>query len=194
MSLQVHPPILVDAAATKPKLVAHVVQQQQRQQQQEEDAKSSDSSSAGSSDQEDHVDENDRKIKNGSFSSLSSLEESLPLKRGLSNYFSGKSRSFSNLSECGNADVGELAKPENPFNKRQRILTSLSRRASCSSIATAMPSLFSPQHAVKEEDEDEDEHEFEGTTVSSFILRRKLGNNNAAAFRPTSSFSDLQRV
>ena len=53
----------------------------------------------------------------------------------------------------------ELAKPETPFNKRRRILATWSRRASCSSLATAtyLPPLLAPDHALPEGDEGEED-------------------------------------
>ncbi|CAJ1972204.1 unnamed protein product [Sphenostylis stenocarpa] len=65
-----------------------------------------------------------------SFASLDSLEDSLPIKRGLSNHFMGKSKSFTDLSQVNT--VKELQKQENPFNKRRRvqIASKWSRRSS----------------------------------------------------------------
>ncbi|XP_022137206.1 transcription initiation factor TFIID subunit 7-like [Momordica charantia] len=60
------------------------------------------------------------KPKEGGLCGLDSLEDALPIKRGLSSHFSGKSKSFANLSEV--IQVKDLEKPENPFNKRRRIL------------------------------------------------------------------------
>lgn len=52
--------------------------------------------------------------------SMSALDESLPIKRpGLSKFFGGKSRSFSSLAEV--SSVMELAKPNNPYAKRQKM-------------------------------------------------------------------------
>ncbi|GMI92416.1 hypothetical protein HRI_002910900 [Hibiscus trionum] len=56
----------------------------------------------------------------GSLGSLGSLEDSLPIKRGLSNHYAGKSKSFANLLDV--STVKEMEKAENPFNKRRRIL------------------------------------------------------------------------
>ncbi|KAG0559400.1 hypothetical protein KC19_10G101500 [Ceratodon purpureus] len=82
--------------------------------------------------------------------SLSALEESLPIKRhGLSKFFGGKSRSFSSLAEV--SSVTELAKPNNPYAKRQKMgfncpLRDKNRsyppptRSSGSSIAKKLPS------------------------------------------------------
>ncbi|KAK1289270.1 hypothetical protein QJS10_CPB18g00126 [Acorus calamus] len=70
------------------------------------------------------------RLKEGPLGCLDSLEDSLPIKKGLSNCFSGKSKSFASLSDAATAK--DLVKPENPFNKRRRILmackVSLSRR------------------------------------------------------------------
>ncbi|KAJ3670942.1 hypothetical protein LUZ60_008368 [Juncus effusus] len=48
---------------------------------------------------------------------LSSLMESLPMKRGLSKYYDGKSQSFSSLAEVNCKE--DLPKKESPFFKRQ---------------------------------------------------------------------------
>ncbi|CAD5188564.1 unnamed protein product [Musa acuminata subsp. malaccensis] len=98
----------------------------------------------------------------GAFGSLDTLEESLPIKGGLSNFFSGKSKSFASLSDAAaNANANELAKPENPLNKRRRILMAYkARRASYGSLISAstyLPSLPSSDHTVPEGDEEEGE-------------------------------------
>ena len=83
------------------------------------------------------------------------------IRKGLSSFYSGKSKSFTSLAEATStvAAAKELAKPENPFNKRRRILANWSRRASCSSLATAtyLPPLLAPDHAVAEGDEGEED-------------------------------------
>lgn len=56
----------------------------------------------------------------GPLETLSSLEDSLPIKRGISNFISGKSKSFTNLSDAVSAK--DLAKPENPYSKKRRNL------------------------------------------------------------------------
>ncbi|KAI4316212.1 hypothetical protein L6164_024211 [Bauhinia variegata] len=85
--------------------------------------------------------------------SLDSLEDSLPIKRGLSSHFAGKSRSFTDLSQV--STVKELKKPENPFNKRRRvqIASKLSRRSFYSwSNPKSMPLL-----PVNEDEDDYEE-------------------------------------
>ncbi|VAI74239.1 unnamed protein product [Triticum turgidum subsp. durum] len=95
---------------------------------------------------------------------LESLEDALPSKRGLSNFYAGKSKSFTSLAEAAaKAAAKEIAKPENPFNKRRRVLAAWSRRrASCSSLVTTyLPPLLSLDHTVVEGDEEEEEEEEE---------------------------------
>lgn len=45
-----------------------------------------------------------------------------PCRRGLSRFFTGKSRSFTSLAEVNHiSDVQELAKVENPFNRKRKM-------------------------------------------------------------------------
>jgi hypothetical protein len=129
-------------------------------------------------------------------------------RRGLSNFYAGKSKSFTSLAEAAaKAAAKEIAKPENPFNKRRRVLAAWSRRrASCSTLATTyLPPLLAPDHAVLEEDDEEgaddsDEEECgkEGRRPPSFPSPRlsahaqQLARNGS--FRSPRSFSmtDLQ--
>ncbi|KAL5699644.1 hypothetical protein ACHQM5_030519 [Ranunculus cassubicifolius] len=83
---------------------------------------------------------------NGALGSMSSLEESLPIKRGLSKFYGGKSRSFANLMEIRR--VEDVTKPEHPFNKRKRIL-----RTSRFHSAVDLCSM----HVVGVDDDNEDE-------------------------------------
>ncbi|CAO2820427.1 unnamed protein product [Amaranthus hypochondriacus] len=71
-------------------------------------------------DDDDDDDDDDEEVQS-SLSSLTSLEDSLPIKRkGLSNFYTGKSKSYGNLTQVRN--VKELEKSDNPFNKRKRTL------------------------------------------------------------------------
>ncbi|CAL9136178.1 unnamed protein product [Musa textilis] len=112
---------------------------------------------------EEDEEEVESKRKDGALGSLDSLEDSLPIKRGLSNFFSGKSKSFATLSDVANAGTNDIVKPENPFNKRRRVLMmSKMRRASCSSlVCPPLPPLSAPAHTVAEADEEEEEEEEE---------------------------------
>ncbi|KAJ7543855.1 hypothetical protein O6H91_09G077900 [Diphasiastrum complanatum] len=51
---------------------------------------------------------------------MNPLEDSLPIKRGLSRFFNGKSRSFTSLADV--SSVNDLAKPENPYAKKRKWL------------------------------------------------------------------------
>ncbi|XP_042497062.1 uncharacterized protein LOC122075908 [Macadamia integrifolia] len=97
------------------------------------------------------------KLKSGSaLGSLGSLEESLPIKRGLSNYFSGKSKSFASLSSFSDVSkVQDLAKSENPFNKRRRILMSCKWSNRSLYNGSLNPTTSMPLLAVLDEDEED---------------------------------------
>ncbi|URE05477.1 hypothetical protein MUK42_20673 [Musa troglodytarum] len=81
----------------------------------------------------------------------SKRKDGAALGRGLSNFFSGKSKSFASLSDAATASAKDMAKPENPFNKRRRLLMLSNIRSA------SYTSLSSRDHAVKEVDEEEEE-------------------------------------
>ncbi|KAK1324529.1 hypothetical protein QJS10_CPA01g01897 [Acorus calamus] len=72
------------------------------------------------------------RLKEGPLDCLDSLEDTLPIKKGLSNYFSRKLKSFTSLFDAVTSK--DIEKPEKPINKRRRLLmahkVSLSKRAS----------------------------------------------------------------
>ncbi|KAF9681365.1 hypothetical protein SADUNF_Sadunf06G0218300 [Salix dunnii] len=163
------------------------------------------------SEEEDDDDDEDGVVsskQNNVLGSLNSLEDALPIKRGLSNHFSGKSKSFSNLLEVNTVNtVKELEKPENPFNKRRRILMAnkWSRKSFYSwSNPKSMPLLALPE----DEDDDEDDHnprlgaaqdqenEENPSSEAHGIIARKLHERRFAKFGIKSqscfSLSDLQ--
>ncbi|KAF3629269.1 protein OXIDATIVE STRESS 3 LIKE 2 [Capsicum chacoense] len=77
----------------------------------------------------------------GPLTSLAALEAALPLKRGLSAHYDGKSRTFMNLNEV--KSVKEIEKEESPLNKRRRLTmarTILTKWGSSSS-SSSMPYL-----------------------------------------------------
>ncbi|CAK8568746.1 unnamed protein product [Lathyrus sativus] len=116
------------------------------------------SSSIGTPDDSDNDEEvqSQMKTRNG-LGSLDSLEDSLPIKRGLSSHFEGKSKSFTDLSQVSN--LTELRKQESPFNKRRRVLiaSKFSRKSSFYSWSNpkSMPLL-----PVDEDDDDAYDHEY----------------------------------
>ncbi|KAF8074332.1 hypothetical protein N665_1113s0013 [Sinapis alba] len=86
----------------------------------------------------------------------SSLEDSLPIKRGLSNHYIGKSKSFGNLMEASKSK--DLEKMESPLNKRRRLLIAnkLRRRSSFSIYSKTNNNLSSmPLLALQESDEED---------------------------------------
>lgn len=87
---------------------------------------------------------------------MDALDDALPIKRGLSNFFSGKSRSFANLQDAAAAvtSARDLAKPENPFNKRRRVLRCCSIRRVASTSLTALPPFFLPPPTTDDDDDD----------------------------------------
>uniref|UniRef100_A0ACD5Y3M3 Uncharacterized protein n=1 Tax=Avena sativa TaxID=4498 RepID=A0ACD5Y3M3_AVESA len=114
---------------------------------------------------------------------LDALEDSLPIKNGLSSFYAGKSKSFTSLAEAAAREaVKELAKPENPFNKRRRILATWSRRASCSSLATAtyLPPLLAPDNALHEGDEGEEDDDSDGSDSDEQPQQGHRGKNAPA--------------
>ncbi|KAL6655299.1 hypothetical protein ACP70R_006125 [Stipagrostis hirtigluma subsp. patula] len=140
------------------------------------------SSEAGGEEGEEEV---ESKLNEGNgLGCLDALEDSLPIKSGLSNFYSGKSKSFTSLAEAAAATAAakELAKPENPFNKRRRILANWSRRASCSSLATAtyLPPLLAPDHAVAEGDEGEEDDSDDDDEYHHLPHRGKNGRDSPA--------------
>ncbi|KAF8086073.1 hypothetical protein N665_0635s0004 [Sinapis alba] len=85
----------------------------------------------------------------------SSLEDSLPIKRGLSNHYIGKSKSFGNLMEASSINAKDLEKVENPFNKKRRLiiankLRSRGRSMSVSSFYTWQNPNSTPLLALQE--------------------------------------------
>ncbi|CAA3007189.1 Hypothetical predicted protein [Olea europaea subsp. europaea] len=87
-------------------------------------------SSSPSDDDDDDVDENE--VQNA-LKSLASLEDPLPIKRGLSNFYNGKSKSFMNLSrEESKLKMKELEKPDYQMKRKRRLIVeeALSRKIS----------------------------------------------------------------
>jgi len=165
-----------------------------------DDSDEDDASSKGDGD----GDEVQSKFSGGGLGSLGSLEESLPIKRGLSNHFSGKSKSFANLSEVSTVNVKEVEKTESPFNKRRRVLiaSKWSRKSSFYSWPNpkSMPLLalneddeeLEAQSSVeddKQEDDVHDHHHDEKYGLAKLHETRRL-----KSFKSKSCFSlaDLQ--
>ncbi|CAL9227597.1 unnamed protein product [Arabidopsis halleri] len=119
----------------------------------------------------------------------SSLEDSLPIKKGLSNHYIGKSKSFGNLMEASNAK--DLVKVESPLNKRRRLLIAnkLRRRSSLSSFSiytkinpNSMPLLALQEsdqddHKLNDDDDDDDDDISDDETSKLKEKRMKMTNH-----------------
>ncbi|KAK0572177.1 hypothetical protein LWI29_027399 [Acer saccharum] len=178
-----------------------------KEEEEESGSDSSSSSSIGSDD--DEVNDTNGDV-SSSILSLDSLEDSLPIKRGLSSHFSGKSKSFTNLSEV--STVKDLVKLENPFNKRRRVLIAnklWSKKSSSSSSfyswqnPKSMPLLTVHEDRDHNDDDDgdhdhdhhnnpvaeeeEEEEEKNQTRVFGNRLKKKIGFKSQSCF----SLADL---
>uniref|UniRef100_A0A1J3J754 Uncharacterized protein n=1 Tax=Noccaea caerulescens TaxID=107243 RepID=A0A1J3J754_NOCCA len=173
---------------------------------------SSESSSSigtpGDSEDEESEDENDdvssKELGLRGLASMSSLEDSLPSKRGLSNHYKGKSKSFGNLGEIGS--VKEVPKQENPLNKRRRlqICNKLARRSFYSwQNPKSMPLL--PVNEDEDDDEDDEDlksgfdenkstssDEERGARARGVVARKPSFKNRAFKSRSCFALSDLQ--
>lgn len=135
-------------------------------------------SSGGTSEGEEEVESEFQ----GGLGSMGSLEESLPIKRGLSNFFGGKSRSFASLSDA--MSVKDLVKPESPFNKRRKILMAYKNKSNkgafYSPLNTSMPNI------ILEEDPQEDEEDDRGNSSPPPL---PIQGRNFRSFKSPRSFS-----
>ncbi|EOA17364.1 hypothetical protein CARUB_v10005647mg [Capsella rubella] len=121
----------------------------------------------------------------------SSLEDSLPIKRGLSNHYIGKSKSFENLMEAASSSAKDLEKLESPLNKRRRLLIAnkLRRRSSFSIYSNINPNHSMPLLALQESDLEDihkyndinhtsDDDDDDETSSKLKEKRMKMTNNN----------------
>ncbi|XP_050369576.1 protein OXIDATIVE STRESS 3 LIKE 1-like [Argentina anserina] len=94
----------------------------------EEDSSSSRSSSVGNNSDESNgsSDGEEAEVQSsfkGPLDTMDQLEEVLPVKRGISKFYNGKSKSFTSLADASSVStVKELAKPVNPYNKKRKNL------------------------------------------------------------------------
>eukprot|EP00252_Welwitschia_mirabilis_P016093 TRINITY_DN35593_c0_g1_i1.p1 TRINITY_DN35593_c0_g1~~TRINITY_DN35593_c0_g1_i1.p1 ORF type:complete len:231 (-),score=48.53 TRINITY_DN35593_c0_g1_i1:52-744(-) len=122
---------LKDPEISVPRFSFDVQKPLRRTNSREEDFSSSigeNSNADGEEDRDDDDDCQDKEVQSsfkGPLESISALKDSLPVKGGLSRFFTGKSKSFTTISDA--VSLKDLVKPENPYNKRRRILLSSSR-------------------------------------------------------------------
>ncbi|KAI3496343.1 hypothetical protein L1887_38701 [Cichorium endivia] len=106
----------------------------------EEECNSSSSSSIGNNSDDDDDDDregdaqspyrydhqNNNKINNGSLDdAIQALEEALPIRRGISTFYNGKSKSFTCLADVwpsSTPSIQEIAKPDNAYTRKRRNL------------------------------------------------------------------------
>ncbi|KAI9123094.1 hypothetical protein K1719_005983 [Acacia pycnantha] len=80
-------------------------------------------SSEDSSDREDSGEAEVRSSSKGPLETVNTLEEGLPGKKGISKFYSGKSKSFTSLSDAvSTTTIQEIVKPEDPYAKKRKNL------------------------------------------------------------------------
>ncbi|KAK9683915.1 hypothetical protein RND81_10G174700 [Saponaria officinalis] len=76
---------------------------------------------------DDGDDEVESKLKISPFdSAVDSLEQALPIRRGISNFYSGKSKSFASLADVACSSVKDITKTENAYSRKRKNLLAFS--------------------------------------------------------------------
>lgn len=58
---------------------------------------------------------------NGSLNNLCALEQALPIKRGISTFYAGKSKSYTSLADAVSApSIQDIVKPEDAYNRKRK--------------------------------------------------------------------------
>ncbi|XVF89015.1 hypothetical protein PTKIN_Ptkin19aG0097300 [Pterospermum kingtungense] len=71
-------------------------------------------------------DEVQSSYKGGGLDMMDSLEQVLPMRRGISSFYNGKSKSFTSLADASSASsIKEIAKPENAYARKRRNLLAI---------------------------------------------------------------------
>lgn len=89
--------------------------------------RNSDLSERSTTDGDDDGDDNEvQSAYNGPLDMMNSLEEVLPVRRGISSFYNGKSKSFTSLAEAAStSSVKDIAKQENAYSRRRRNLLAI---------------------------------------------------------------------
>ncbi|KAH9653091.1 hypothetical protein KPL70_027292 [Citrus sinensis] len=89
--------------------------------------RNSDLSGRSTTDGDDDGDDNEvQSAYNGPLDMMNSLEEVLPVRRGISSFYSGKSKSFTSLAEASStSSIKDIAKQENAYSRRRRNLLAI---------------------------------------------------------------------
>ncbi|XP_022754711.1 uncharacterized protein LOC111303007 [Durio zibethinus] len=62
----------------------------------------------------------------GGLDTMDSLQQVLPMRRGISNFYNGKSKSFTSLADASStSSIKDIAKPENAYTTRRRNLLAI---------------------------------------------------------------------
>ncbi|KAG1358847.1 hypothetical protein COCNU_08G002930 [Cocos nucifera] len=90
--------------------------------------RNSDCSAAGSgSDGEESGETEVQSRYKGPLETMDAMEESLPIRRGVSKFYCGKSKSFTSLSDVSSSSSAkDLAKPDNAYNRKRKNLLAFS--------------------------------------------------------------------
>ncbi|XVE70713.1 hypothetical protein DITRI_Ditri10aG0092700 [Diplodiscus trichospermus] len=85
--------------------------------------RNSDVSGESSSDGEDSTEAAVQSELKGPLDTMDALEEVLPMRRGISKFYNGKSKSFTSLADAAAASsIKDFAKPGNPYNRKRKNL------------------------------------------------------------------------
>lgn len=167
------------------------------------------SSSIGRNSESDDDDEDDSEVQSsykGPLDNLDALQDCLPIKRGISQFYSGKSKSFTSLADASSASIKEIAKPENAYTRKRKNLIATSimmdksqnkpLQRSGSSISKRLTSssrlLFSPTGTPTSSSESITSEHSNTSSSSSPSLpplhpRPKPSSNNAWTAQPSFS-------
>ncbi|KAH9601917.1 hypothetical protein KSS87_018243, partial [Heliosperma pusillum] len=74
-------------------------------------------------DDDDDDDEVESKLKKSPFdSAVDALEQALPMRRGISKFYSGKSKSFASLGDAACSSIKDITKAENAYSRKRKTL------------------------------------------------------------------------
>ncbi|KAL4383146.1 hypothetical protein GQ457_15G000140 [Hibiscus cannabinus] len=100
---------------------------EEEEEEEEEDGCSSSWIGMNSDDDDDGAGEVEVEVENSfngrSLDTMDSLQQVLPMRRGISSFYNGKSKSFTSLAQA--SSVEEIAKPENAYTRRRRNLLAI---------------------------------------------------------------------
>lgn len=145
----------------------------------------------------------------GSFDSIQALEEALPMRRGMSRFYNGKSKSFTSLTDASSSSsINKIAKPGNAYSRRRRNLLAFnllsgkkrsfqlksnggvskrSTNTSRSTLALAVAMSSSPRSHEVEDNSDSSPHLI--STLSPHHPQFRQSHCNGLSSSPRGNFS-----